>query len=98
MANIKHMSNNIFEGKEIQFPVIYDLKVVLDTKRTEDENKRNIEAALSQTGLSYQEFSTKVSSKGSYVSYSVSLLVPTKDKFEELYNRVHLLPGIKYAL
>jgi len=92
------MNNDIFKGQELQFPVIYDFKVVLDTLRSDEENKKNIESVLSQTGLSYRSFSSKASSKGTYISYTVSIMVPSKEKFSELYQKVQLLPGIKTAL
>jgi putative lipoic acid-binding regulatory protein len=83
---------------EIEYPVCYNLKVVLDTNETTEIQQRNIELVLEDVEVEYEFVSTKQSSKGSFVSYTINVTLQNKEQMEKLYTRLKLLPGIKFAV
>lgn len=86
------------ETPAVEYPINYNLKVVLDTKETTEIQQRNIELILEDVGVEYTFASTKQSSKGSYVSYTIKVRLDNREQMENLYARLKLLPGIKFAV
>lgn len=83
---------------EIEYPVSFNLKVILDTNETLEIQQRNIELVLEDVGVEFNFVRTKQSSKGSFVSYTINVRLDNKQQMDNLYTRLKLLPGIKFAV
>jgi putative lipoic acid-binding regulatory protein len=101
------MKNNIFSSdnptdpfnqKEIEYPVNYDLKVIFETAEAPDIQQRNLELVIEDAGVPHIFISSRHSSKGKYVSLTVNITIRDNDQLQYLYQRLKLLPGIKFAV
>lgn len=101
------MKNNIFSSdnptdpfnkEEIEYPVNYDLKVIFETTEAPDIQKRNLELVIEDAGVTHKFISARHSSKGKYVSLTVNITIRDNDQLQYLYQRLKLLPGIKFAV
>ncbi|MDD2633772.1 MAG: DUF493 domain-containing protein [Bacteroidales bacterium] len=101
------MKNNIFNSdsptdlfnqKEIEYPVNYDLKVIFETAGAFDILKRNLELVIEDAGVPHKFIGSRHSNKGKYVSLTVNVTIRDSDQLQYLYQRLKLLPGIKFAV
>jgi putative lipoic acid-binding regulatory protein len=101
------MKNNIFNTensgnasnqKEIEYPVNYDLKVIFETAGAFDILKRNLELVIEDAGVPHKFIGSRHSNKGKYVSLTVNITIRDSDQLQYLYQRLKLLPGIKFAV
>ncbi|MCK9271504.1 MAG: DUF493 domain-containing protein [Bacteroidales bacterium] len=101
------MKNNIFNSdsptdlfnqKEIEYPVNYDLKVIFETAGAFDILKRNLELVIEDAGVPHKFIGSRHSNKGKYVSLTVNVIIRDSDQLQYLYQRLKLLPGIKFAV
>jgi putative lipoic acid-binding regulatory protein len=95
LNNFNHISN---EGHKIDFPVSYQLKVILDTDQTEEIHLRNLELVLEDAQVHHNFVKTNHSRKGGFVSFSMDITVNGNEQMEYLYRRLKLLPGLKFAI
>jgi putative lipoic acid-binding regulatory protein len=95
LNNFKHISD---EGHQIDFPVSYQLKVILDTAQTEEIHLRNIELVLEDAQVNHKLVKTKQSRKGGFVSFSMDITLHGNEQMEYLYRQLQLLPGLKFAI
>jgi putative lipoic acid-binding regulatory protein len=91
-------SDNPFGQKEIEYPVNYDLKVIFETGEALDIQKRNLELVIEDAGVAHKFVSSRPSSKGKYVSLTVNVTLQSNEQLQYLYQRLKLLPGIKFAV
>lgn len=93
------MGDNIFLKKEeLNFPVSYVLKAIFDNMESKENHIRNLKFLFQKLGITYNEFSSKMSSNKKYISFSVGIKVDTREIFDKLYIELRKLPHIKYAL
>ncbi len=90
--------NGIPKKEQIEFPVSYVLKAIIDNSLPKEESIKNLKSLFLKLGVAYQSFSSKLSSNGKYISFSVKIRVEDKSTFESLYVGLKSVPGIKYAL
>ena len=83
---------------EIEYPVNYDLKVIFETAETIDIQKRNLELVIEDAAVPHKFIRSRQSSKGKYVSLTVNITIDNKEQMQYLYQRLKLLPGIKFAV
>ena len=86
------------DGVEIEYPVTFQLKAVLDNSNSDEENQRNISALLGKLNIPNKLIGSKVSSKGTYTSYHYDVTISGKPQLEEMYEAMKQLPGFKFAL
>ena len=86
------------EKKEIDFPINYDLKVILETEEEIDIQQRNLELVLEDAEVNYDFVKSQHSSKGNFVSITMNITLNDKNQMGYLYHRLKLLPGIKFAV
>jgi putative lipoic acid-binding regulatory protein len=85
-----------FKGQEIEFPVTYNLKAVLPANR-EDNNER-IEKVLTKNKINFSFKSKKVSSKGTYASFTYQVSLENKSQMEKLYSDLNSIEDLKFAI
>ena len=86
------------DKKEIDFPINYDLKVILETEEEIDIQQRNLELVLEDAEVNYDFVKSQHSSKGNFVSLTMNITLNDKNQMGYLYHRLKLLPGIKFAV
>lgn len=86
------------EGKQVEYPVSYELRTVFDSTHNAAINKRNLELVLEDAKVSYTFIKSKPSSKGNYVSITMRVTLEDEKQMKVLYERLKLLPGIKFAV
>jgi len=88
----------VIQNAEIEYPVTYELKAVMNTSVSDDENKEKLSALLIEHGIVNKYIGNKKSSKGTYVSYNYEVTLNSKVQMENLYASLKELPGLKFAL
>jgi putative lipoic acid-binding regulatory protein len=83
---------------EIEYPVNYDLKVIFETTEAMDIQKRNLELVIEDAAVPHKFIRSRPSSKGKYVSLTVNVTLQSNEQLQYLYQRLKLLPGIKFAV
>ena len=83
---------------EINFPVSFTLKAIMDNLIAEENHQKELKSVLVKLGIDYTSFSSKLSSNEKYISISVGVKVNDRQMFDSLYLELKKVPGIKYAL
>jgi putative lipoic acid-binding regulatory protein len=89
---------NPFKGKEIEFPVTYELKAVMVNEDDMGESMKKLEAVFAKQKVVYKFVSEKISSKATYISYTYRVTLTTKLQMEEMYEGLKEIKGLKFAL
>lgn len=84
------------QGQEIEFPVKYNLKAVLPADR--EDNTSRLEKVLNDNKIKFSFLNKKVSSKGTYASYTYEVDLESKQQMDQLYSDLHKLEGLKFAV
>jgi putative lipoic acid-binding regulatory protein len=92
--NIEEVTQDV----KIEFPVTFNLKAVIGTANTDNENMINLSAVFDSLKVSNSYIGNKKSSKGTYVSYNYSVTLQDKPQLEKLYSDLKNVPGLKFAL
>ena len=103
---IKHKNNgngnlkttDVLKGKEIEFPVTYQLKAVMTGTENDDSNKEKLTTVFTGLDIVYSYHDKKVSSKGAYVSFTYIVTVVSKSQMDDLYSRLRLIKELKFAV
>jgi putative lipoic acid-binding regulatory protein len=91
-------TNDAFSGAKLEFPVTFQLKTVLDTSLSSEEQITNIGNILNDLNIANKYLSNKASSKGSYTSYQFEVTIISKPQMETMYDNIKKLPDFKFAL
>ncbi|MBC8321722.1 MAG: DUF493 domain-containing protein [Bacteroidetes bacterium] len=86
------------ENTEIEFPVTFQLKAVLDATAADDENMKKLSEVFKKLKVSSSYVGNKKSSKGTYVSYNYNITLQSRELLEKLYSDLKNVPGLKFAL
>jgi len=87
-----------FEGKEIDFPVTFHLKAVLTGTKNDDENKQSLVDVFVRHNINYRYHDKKVSSKGSYVSFTYEVTLVNHEQMKLLYADLRKIKELKFAV
>ncbi len=90
--------NKEFGGAEVEYPVAFQLKAVMDTSSSEDETKKSIAALLGELKIPNSFIGSRTSSKGTYISYHFDVTIADRNQLELMYDSLKRLPGFKFAL
>ncbi len=85
-------------GQNIEYPVTYQLKAVMDGTRFDDDNKQDIVGVLKDLDIIYSYLDKKLSSKGNYVSFTYKVTLTSKDQLYKMYEGLRALDSLKFAL
>lgn len=84
------------DGKEIEFPVTYQLKAVMTG--VEQKNKQDLINVFNHLGIDFKYLEKKISSKSSYTSYSFQVTLNTREIMHELYSELKKIKALKFAV
>jgi putative lipoic acid-binding regulatory protein len=93
-----HKRNSLLNEEEVDFPVSFDLKVFLDGTVPDDENKTEVAKRLYELEIPFSHWEKRLSKKGNYVCFTVSVTVDDDDTFQSLYEELESIPGLKLAI
>ena len=89
--------NNEMKPK-IDFPVNFDLKVIMEMKVPLEENRQALVCIFESLCIQHFEWRTRFSSERNYVSFSVNVLLESQEKMDRLYEEMKKLPQIRFAV
>jgi len=89
---------DIFHGKEVKYPVSFEMKSVMDFNDNDARNKASLEKVFMDQQVVFRFVSQKVSSKGSYMSYTYHVTIVSKGQMEKMYLALKSVEGLKFAL
>lgn len=88
-----------FEGKKLEFPVSYSLRVVMNSKESQaNENLTIIKKILTGLEIDHSNWGEKPSSGNSYIRYSVDVTLESKEKMDMLYKLLNSEEAVKFAI
>ncbi len=96
------VNRNPFAGKPggdvVQYPVSFELKVIFNTETDENIHRRNLELVLEDSEIGYVFRKSAKSAKGGFVSITMAVNVESETRMHQLYEKLKLLPGIRFAI
>lgn len=95
---IMSSSNGNSDPQKIKFPIKYQLKLIMDNSITKKENIKNISDKLNELTINFGPFSSKVSSKASYISLTTQVRIVSEEQFKVLYIELNKVKGLKTAI
>lgn len=99
LQNESSKTGNGTESREnLKFPVRFDLKIVLEANTPRDDQQSNINQLLDDLQLENSYINHKMSTKGTYCSFTYQVTVPSRDQLLHMYSELKQLQGFKFAL
>jgi len=96
-GNMKKMSG--LEGEAaIEFPVTFELKAVMMGTDSDTENKGKLAVVFDKLKIKHNYRDKKISSKGTYSSFTYEVTLSSKQKMDNLYIDLKDVEGLKFAL
>ena len=86
------------EGKVIEFPVTFELKAVMTGTDMDVENKGKLLAVFDKLKIKHTYRDKKISSKGTYTSFTFEVSLDSKEIMDKLYEDLKSVEGLKFAL
>lgn len=87
-----------FGDKKIEFPVQYDMKIVVAFEKTIEQIKFAIIEICDRMKVSHTFKSEKVSSKQNYISITLAIILDDQEHMNNFYEELRKLPGLKMAI
>jgi putative lipoic acid-binding regulatory protein len=87
-----------FNKEEINYPVKFDFKAMMDGYIADDLNKQALVDAFAKFDIEYIYHDKKISSKGSYVSFTYTITIVNKNIMRDFYEYLKTVEGLKFAL
>lgn len=97
-VNGKGKSIKDLEGTEIEFPVTYKLKAVMIGTEDEDGNTKKLVNVFTSLHIEHKYLDKKVSSKGSYISYTYEVSIDSREQMNTLYAELKKIKELKFAV
>ena len=91
-------SQDAFKNVEIEFPVSFILKAVMNATASDKENKDILDKVLNNLKIENSYIDSKKSSKGTYISYHYNVKIDCKTILEKMYEDLKKVKGLKFAL
>ena len=82
----------------LQTPQNFDIKLIIAAEIPNEEAKRNISQALSESKTVHSFVNIRSSGKGNYLSYCYNIDIESKEHLEKTYALLKQIPGLKFAL
>jgi putative lipoic acid-binding regulatory protein len=83
---------------KIDFPVSFELKVVVETLVSLAETQRQLDSMLLRLAVANEYLGVKESGKGKFASHTIRVLLLNQEHLDELYVELKKLPGLKFAV
>ncbi len=98
LSNLHHNGNGKGQEKKLEFPVRFELKVVMETTQAVEVQQAHIAHLLAKHKIENNFVSSKPSSKGNFVSLTYNVLILSQKQMDNMYTDLKTIPGIKFAL
>lgn len=90
--------NPFGRNEKINFPVNYDLKIIIQANKRHEDNRAMFEQVLVKLNITFLNWRHKDSGKGKYTSYTVHVRIPDETTMKSLYEELRTIPGVKMAI
>jgi len=84
--------------QQLIYPQNFDIKLIVTAEIPNEEAKRNISQALSESKTVHSFVNVRSSGKGNYLSYCYNIDIESKEHLERTYALLKQIPGLKFAL
>jgi putative lipoic acid-binding regulatory protein len=91
-------SNKAQQEPKIEFPVTFELKVVVETLVSILETQQQLDKMLLRLAVANEYLGVKESGKGKFASHTIRVLLLNQEHLNEMYSELKRLPGIKFAV
>ena len=91
-------SCNLFCGESVNYPVSFDLKVIIETSIDTDESQKNLKTLLKKLKVPCSDWRRRPSAGGKYISFTVSVDISSQELLEKVYTALREIPGVKFAI
>lgn len=98
ISNGKPKSKVELSKQEINYPIDFDFKALMNATINDDENKQNIVAVFQENNIKYLYHDKKISTKGTYVSFTYKITIDSKEVMSKFYSDLKNVKGLKFAL
>lgn len=99
LVNLNLMQNkDPFANKKIKFPVTYEIKVIVDATIAESTTKSEFEEIVKKLNIPSNGWRKKLSSKGTYISYTSNVVLKNETLMNSLYSDLKGITGLKMAI
>ena len=95
-GKLKSMAD--MKEKVIEFPVTFELKAVMMGTDMDAENKGKLVTVFDKLKIPHKYRDKKISSKGTYTSFTFGVSLDSKDIMDKLYADLKNVEGLKFAL
>ena len=86
------------QQQQLIYPQNFDIKLIISAEIPDEEAKRNISRALSESKTVHSFVNVRSSGKGNYLSYCYNIDIESKAHLENTYALLRTIPGLKFAL
>lgn len=90
--------SSLDRNERIEFPVDFDLKVILDATMPDTEHTSNITKILNDLQIPHSQWRKKFSLRARYISFTIGVRLSSYAQMQSLYLGLREVPGVKYAL
>ncbi len=98
VSNVKKGPNPNLQSEELEFPVNFDIKIIMENTGTLEENINALKAIFDSLAVPHKTWRHKESKNGTYISFTANTTLESREKMEALYHRLKDVPGIKMVL
>lgn len=95
-GNIKSTAD--LQEQKIDFPVTFKLKAVMVGSESDEDNKQKLTNVFTSNIVDYKFLDKKVSSKGSYASFSFEVTLNSREQMNKLYEDLKKIKELKFAV
>lgn len=95
-GNIKSTAD--IQEQQIDFPVTFKLKAVMVGSENDEDNKQKLVNVFSSNSVDYKFLDKKLSSKGSYASFSYEVTLNSREQMNKLYEDLKKIEELKFAV
>lgn len=90
--------DHAFKDEEIQFPIDYNIKIIMDATISDEENAKVLKDVFNKLEIPNKNWKNRLSKNGSYISFTVELHLKDKKQFNQLYDELKKNKSIKWAV
>jgi putative lipoic acid-binding regulatory protein len=94
----KKIIPDAFAGKEIEFPVTFQLKAVMLGTEQDADNQQKLEDVFNQFDVSFTYKNKKLSRKGAYTSYTYTITLNDRQQMDNVYEGLKQIKELKFAI
>ncbi len=87
-----------FGNEKVEYPVTFALKAVMDATVSDDENIANLTKVFYDLDIVHAYKNKRLSSKGNYISFTYMVTLTAKKQLDDMYVKLKLVKGLKFAL